>query len=85
MLVLTRKQAETIQIGDDIIIKVIQTGRGAIKLGIDAPTDVRILRGEVAEAAGNAGQTVALRPQIEPVRPFAPRTDLTESVRGEAL
>jgi len=54
MLVLTRKQSETIHIGDDIVIKVIQTGRGSIKIGIEAPTAIRILRGEVAEAAQNA-------------------------------
>lgn len=48
MLVLTRKQAETIQIGDRITIKVIATGRGKVKLGIDAPADVRVLRGELA-------------------------------------
>ena len=48
MLVLTRKQSETIQVGDRITIKVIATGRGKVKLGIDAPADVRVLRGELA-------------------------------------
>lgn len=48
MLVLTRKQAETIHIGDGITIKVIATGRGKVKLGIDAPASVRVLRGELA-------------------------------------
>ncbi len=47
MLVLTRKQAEMVQIGDKIIVKVIQTGRGSIKIGIEAPAEVRITRGEV--------------------------------------
>ena len=37
MLVLTRKATETIQIGDGIVIKVIKTGRGSVKIGIDAP------------------------------------------------
>ncbi|MBX3443558.1 MAG: carbon storage regulator [Planctomyces sp.] len=49
MLVLTRKTAETIRIGHDVVIKVISCGRGRVKIGIDAPTDVRVLRGEVAE------------------------------------
>jgi len=48
MLVLTRKPAETIRIGDDVVIKVIKAGRGAVKIGIDAPGDVRVLRGELA-------------------------------------
>lgn len=47
MLVLTRKKFETIRIGDDIVIKVVQTGRGRVKLGIEAPADMRVLRGEL--------------------------------------
>lgn len=49
MLVLTRKQGEMIRIGDNIVIKVISTGRGKTKLGIEAPGDVRVLRAELAE------------------------------------
>ena len=48
MLVLTRKQTETIQIGENIIVKVIQTGRSTVKIGIEAPAEVRVLRGELA-------------------------------------
>lgn len=51
MLVLTRKPAETIKIGDDIVIKVIKTGSGSVKIGIDAPDAVRVIRGELLEAA----------------------------------
>ncbi len=43
MLVLTRKRLETIKIGNDIVVKVIQTGKGTVKLGIEAPGDVRVL------------------------------------------
>ena len=50
----TRKQPETSHIGDDSVIKVIQNGRGSIKIGIEAPTAIRILRGEVVQAAQNA-------------------------------
>lgn len=49
MLVLTRKKGETIQIGDSIVIKVISTGRGKTKIGIDAPATTRVLRGELSE------------------------------------
>ena len=49
MLVLTRKAAETIRIGDDIVIKVIKTGSGTVKIGIEAPADVRVMRGELIE------------------------------------
>ena len=49
MLVLTRKPAETILIGDGIVVKVIKTARGTVKIGIDAPDDVRVIRGELLE------------------------------------
>jgi len=51
MLVLTRKRNETIRIGDDVVIKVVKTGKGAVKIGIDAPSHIRVLRGEL-EAHG---------------------------------
>lgn len=47
MLVLTRKRFEKIQIGEDIIIKVIKTGRSTVKIGIEAPEDVRVMRAEL--------------------------------------
>ena len=47
MLVLTRKNMETIRIGEDILVTVVQTGRGRVKLGIEAPAQVRVLRGEL--------------------------------------
>lgn len=49
MLVLTRKQEEMIRIGHDIVIKVISTGRGKVKIGIEAPNDVRVMRAELDE------------------------------------
>ena len=48
MLVLTRKQNEKIRIGDSITITVLRLKGKAIRLGIEAPHDVNILRGEVA-------------------------------------
>jgi carbon storage regulator len=38
-----------IQIGDDIIVKVIRTGRGTVKIGIEAPAHVRVLRAELCD------------------------------------
>ena len=52
MLVLTRKKMETIRIGDDITIQVIHTGRGRVKLGIQAPAQLRVLRGELESLEG---------------------------------
>lgn len=47
MLVLARKLDEAITIGDDIVVKVISVEKGVVKLGIDAPSDVRIVRNEL--------------------------------------
>ncbi|WP_010585052.1 carbon storage regulator [Schlesneria paludicola] len=49
MLVLTRKREESIRIGNDIVIKVTQIHQGKVKLGIEAPAHVRILRAELTE------------------------------------
>ncbi len=54
MLVLTRKRAETIQIGEQIFIKVIRTGRTSVKIGIEAPANVRVIRGELLECPDHA-------------------------------
>ena len=47
MLVLTRKTSQTIQIGDNISLTVIQTHGNSVRIGIDAPRDLPILRGEL--------------------------------------
>lgn len=47
MLVLTRKRSEMIQIGDNIIIKVIEMGPRWVKIGIEAPDEVRVIRAEL--------------------------------------
>ena len=49
MLVLSRKQGEQIRIGEGITITVLGVRGGVIKLGIDAPQHLRILRGELME------------------------------------
>jgi len=49
MLVLARKLDESIVIGDDIVIKVISIDKGIVKLGIDAPNNISILRSELLD------------------------------------
>lgn len=47
MLILSRKENESIQIGDNIEIKIIQTTKGYAKIGIEAPKSLMILRKEL--------------------------------------
>tara|TARA_R110000744_G_scaffold3823_2_gene14128 strand:+ start:1095 stop:1280 length:186 start_codon:yes stop_codon:yes gene_type:complete len=46
-LTLTRRKGERIMIGDDIVVTVTDIDRSTVRLDIDAPRDVRILREEV--------------------------------------
>lgn len=47
MLVLTRKLQEQIRIGNDIVITVLEFRGSSIRLGIEAPRDVRVMREEL--------------------------------------
>jgi carbon storage regulator len=47
MLILGRKVGDSIMIGDGIRVVVLACDRGGVRLGIDAPSDVSILRGEI--------------------------------------
>jgi carbon storage regulator CsrA len=48
MLVLTRKYQEKIRIGDNITITVLRAKGKAVRLGIEAPADVPVIRGELS-------------------------------------
>ena len=50
MLVLARGKDEEIMIGDDIVIMVVDIGRGKVRLGITAPKEIPVHRREVYEA-----------------------------------
>ena len=47
MLVLTRRENESIFIGDNIKVILLELKRDRIKIGIEAPANVRILRDEL--------------------------------------
>jgi carbon storage regulator len=48
MLVLSRKELQTVRIGDDITITVLAIAGGRVRIGIGAPREVTVLRGELA-------------------------------------
>lgn len=49
MLVLSRKLGESIRIDDHINVTVVSVAGGRVRLGIEAPADVRIMRSEIDE------------------------------------
>ncbi|MFB9973258.1 carbon storage regulator CsrA [Allobacillus sp. SKP2-8] len=65
MLVLTRKTGESIQIGDDISIKVVAIEGDQIKLGIDAPQNVDIHRSEIYQQIIEANQQASLNEETK--------------------
>lgn len=53
MLVISRKKGESLLIGDDIEITVVKLEDGSVKLGVNAPKEVTILRKELYEEVEN--------------------------------
>jgi len=47
MLQISRREGEAVVIGDDIVVTVLARRKGEVLLGIDAPRDLTILRGEL--------------------------------------
>jgi len=50
MLVLSRKPLQSIMIGPDIRITIVKVERNQVRIGIEAPRDVTILRDELIDA-----------------------------------
>lgn len=65
MLVLQRKKGESLLIGEDIQISIVDIGADAVRLAIEAPRDVKILRKELAEATKANQEAVAHKDQIQ--------------------
>ncbi len=61
MLVLSRKAGQTIHIGSDITVSVLEISGKFIRVGIDAPQTVTILRGEVKELIERENKLAAER------------------------
>ncbi|MBC2455912.1 carbon storage regulator CsrA [Clostridium beijerinckii] len=49
MLIITRKKGESLMIGDDIEITISRIDDGSVKIGINAPKNISILRKELYE------------------------------------
>lgn len=60
MLVLTRKKGQSIRIGDDIFIEVIDIKGEGVKIGITAPDNLSILRKELIEEISSENQTATI-------------------------
>ena len=84
MLVLTRKSNQSIMIGDDVIITVLEVRGDQIRLGITAPREVEVHREEVwvartGQAALERVPRSAAKPPARPARPAARQANTSES------
>ena len=47
MLVLSRKQNERIRVGDSVVVTIVRVSGDKVRIGIEAPPNVRVLRDEL--------------------------------------
>ncbi|MGN6544957.1 MAG: carbon storage regulator [Aureliella sp.] len=80
MLVLSRKEGEKLVIGDNITVVVSRVAGNRVTLGIEAPSDVRIVRGELKAQEKEAGKA-----EVKKVVPMRRAATVTIEVESLAL
>jgi len=61
MLVLTRKLGEVIRVGESVTVRVLEMKGNQVRLGVEAPREVRIYREEVYRAIRRENEEAAVR------------------------
>lgn len=76
MLILTRRTGESIRIGDDITVTVIEVSRDNLRVGIDAPRHIAVHRQEVYEAIQQENEAARASGvgDVDPTPSAQPRT-----------
>jgi len=54
MLVITRREGEKIHVGKDVVVTVTQVRGGKVRIGVEAPKETLIWRGELGEKVAQA-------------------------------
>ncbi|GAC1468141.1 MAG: hypothetical protein NVSMB9_10510 [Isosphaeraceae bacterium] len=72
MLVLTRKLMEKLFIGEDICVTVVRLEGGQVRLGIEAPREVSVVRAELVPDRGSAPRRPGSRVSSEGYGPNGP-------------
>ena len=67
VLILSRRESESICFGDDIVLTIVAVGKDKVRIGVQAPPGVRILRSELEIDVNRPGQSLAFpQPEREP-------------------
>ncbi|MBQ4014376.1 MAG: carbon storage regulator CsrA [Treponema sp.] len=64
MLILSRKTDEKIKIGEDITLTIIEIRGDQVKIGVEAPKNVKVFRQEVFNAIKNENKSAAEIPNV---------------------
>ena len=83
MLVLTRKLDEAIRIGDDIKITILRVKGNTIRIGIEAPREVRVVRDELDSTDGGQGVADVPAAQAPTAKISAARVTSQEPAAGD--
>ena len=65
MLVLTRKLMEKLYIGDEICVTVVRLEGGQVRLGIDAPREIAVVRGELTVGGARPPRATEIDPDLK--------------------
>jgi carbon storage regulator CsrA len=65
MLVLSRKTQERIQIGDNVVVTVLRVKGNMVRIGIEAPKEVRVMRAELPQHEKGVREMNAAEPKAE--------------------
>jgi carbon storage regulator len=55
MLVLSRRENQQIQIGENVLITVVRVSGDTVRIGVEAPREVSVMRTELLDSAGGRG------------------------------
>lgn len=72
MLVLTRRENESIMIGDSIEVKILDVKEHQVKVGIAAPKDIAVHRKEVYLAIQAENEHAAAPPEVDDISKLIP-------------
>ncbi len=64
MLVLSRKESQRIRVGDSVVVTIVKIGGDKVRIGIEAPDDVLVLRDELETWEDRGEAPAAGRPRM---------------------
>jgi carbon storage regulator CsrA len=80
MLVLTRKVKEQIRIGENVVVTIVQVRGKTVRVGIEAPKNVRVVRAEIGDQPAKVERPAAVK--AGPVRYETVEADPVEAPGG---